>query len=71
MDAHQPLPARVIAAFGGLTKTSKATGCPISTVDGWVRAGKFPGWRIRDIREAAERENVPLPEDFPTAEAAE
>lgn len=68
-DASPNLPQRVIASFGGLTATSKALGdVSISTVDSWARAGRIPRWRLRDIREAAERTAVPLPDDFPSIE---
>ena len=70
MEQSESLPARVVAAFGGLTKTAKALGqAPISTVDSWVRKGQIPPWRVRDIRAAAERENITLPEDFPNPES--
>lgn len=32
----------VIGKFGGLTKTARAIGVPISTVQGWKERGKVP-----------------------------
>jgi len=65
MELPEPLPKRVVAAFGGLTKTAKALGHDhVTTVDGWLRSGRIPYWRFSEIRAAAERENVTLPREL-------
>lgn len=62
---------RVIQAFGGQSKTSRALGgTPVSTVDGWRRSGRIPHWRRAEIIAAAERHGVKLPIEFLTSEAA-
>lgn len=59
------LAKKVVEAFGGLTKTARALGLPISTVDGWCRSERgIPPWRDRQIMDAALRERVTLPEEF-------
>ena len=61
-DDH--LANRVIAAFGGLRKTAKATGWPMSTVQGWRRSRTIPEWRRDGLIAAAEREGIDLPDEF-------
>ena len=52
----------VVDAFGGLTKLGHALGgCAPSTIHFWVKTGKIPAWRKRDIVEAAKRAKVELP----------
>lgn len=52
----------VIAAFGGLAKTARALGHRhMTTVDGWRRSKRVPGWRWPEIVAGAEREGVTLP----------
>ena len=58
------LAERVIEAFGGLTKTHKATGWPISTIQGWKDSGRIPDWRRDGIIEAARNSNISLPPEF-------
>jgi hypothetical protein len=62
----QPNPAEVIVeAFGGLTKMGAALGgCPVTTIHSWVRNGRIPSWRRRDIIEAAKRSGITLPAEF-------
>ena len=36
---------RIIAAFGGLTKTAQALGLPVTTVQGWKERGYIPAPR--------------------------
>lgn len=60
-----PLGKRVIEAFGGLAKMSRATGWPISTIESWKSKDSIPRWRLYDIRNAARANDVTLPEDFP------
>ena len=65
------LPERVVEAFGGLTKAAEKIGAPITTIDSWRSKGNIPHWRLRQIREAAEKAGISLPSDFPeTGEAA-
>jgi hypothetical protein len=61
---------RVVAAFGGLTKMSRATGIPITTIQGWSDRGSIPRWRRASIIAVALRDNVKLPREFIEAEAA-
>lgn len=63
--------ADLVAAFGGLTKASRALGWPISTIDSWRSAKRVPAWRLPAIRQAAIREKVELPAVYrePAAEA--
>lgn len=35
----------LINSFGGLSKASRALGCPISTVNSWREKGRIPSWR--------------------------
>jgi antitoxin MazE len=60
-----PLGQRVIAAFGGLVKMSRATGWPVSTIESWKSKDSIPRWRLQDIRNAAQANRVTLPDDFP------
>lgn len=60
----------VIDAFGGQTKTARACGVPISTVDSWKRKGRIPPWRRPAIIAAARGASVDLPEAFLGTEAA-
>jgi antitoxin MazE len=62
-----PLGKRVIDAFGGPTKLSHVIGWPISTIDSWKDKDSIPRWRLRDIRNAAQANQVALPDDFPNA----
>jgi antitoxin MazE len=59
-----PLGQRVIAAFGGLVKMSRATGWPVSTIESWKSKDSIPRWRLQDIRNAAQTNGVVLPDDF-------
>ncbi|MBB3144896.1 hypothetical protein FHS21_001297 [Phyllobacterium trifolii] len=43
----------VIGKFGGLTKTARALGVPISTVQGWKERGKVPQEHWLPLIEAA------------------
>jgi len=60
-----PIPSisqQVVDAFGGLSATARALGHRhVSTVHGWLKAGRIPGWRYHEIRQAAERDGVELP----------
>lgn len=56
--------ADLIAAFGGLTKASRAIGAPITTIDSWRAAKRIPPWRLPAVREAAQRAEIELPEAF-------
>jgi hypothetical protein len=58
------LAKQVIRAFGGLTGTHRATGWPISTIQGWGESGTIPDWRRDGLIAAAEREGVRLPTEF-------
>ena len=70
MHQSEPLAKRVVAAFGGLSKTAKALGhAHVTTVDYWFQTGRIPPWRLAEIRAAAERERVELPHDFPASAA--
>lgn len=63
-------PADIINAFGSVSKLAKALGHKnVTTVDGWKRNGRIPGWRKAEIIAAANREGVDLPDGF-TTEAA-
>lgn len=71
MDSEQPnIAEQVVNAFGGLTKLSKATGWPVSTIQNWPITGCIPGWRRDGIIAAAKRERVTLPKEFLKQEAA-
>lgn len=66
MATQTPLPDRVIAAFGGLSKMARALGHKhVTTVHAWQKAGRIPDWRWHEIRAAATRANVNLPKDCP------
>jgi antitoxin MazE len=65
MATAAPLGKRVIDAFGGPVKMSRATGWPISTIDSWKGKDSIPRWRLHDIRNAAQANHVTLPDDFP------
>lgn len=54
----------VVAAFGGLTKTARACGAPITTVDSWRKSGRIPPWRRSVVLAAAREANVSLPHEF-------
>lgn len=45
--------ARVIAVFGGLTRTAEALGKSISTVQGWKERKRIPPEHWREIMDAA------------------
>jgi hypothetical protein len=54
-----------LQAFGGLAATARALGHRhASTVHGWLRSGRIPAWRWRELQEAAERRHVALPPSF-------
>lgn len=53
--------ADLVAAFGGLTKASRAIGAPITTIDSWRTARRIPPWRLPAVREAARRAGIALP----------
>lgn len=67
---QENIATRVVDAFGGLTKASRATGIPISTIDSWRDSGKIPSWRRPALIAAAEREGLDLPNEFLNSEAA-
>lgn len=72
MDTDIPIGARVVAAFGGITKTARALGLSTSTVQGWKESGRIMYWRHAAIVDAAARHGVTLPAGFPPqASAAE
>jgi hypothetical protein len=67
---HGDLSAKVIEAFGGLTKLSRAlqsvgVRAPVSTVQHWSKTA-IPAWRRRSIIDAAKQANIQLPEQFLT-----
>lgn len=66
------IPAQpIIKAFKTVSKLAEALGHKnVSTVHHWKQSGKIPHWRIHEIREAAKRENVTLPDDFDMREAS-
>lgn len=51
-----------IKAFGSLSKTARAVGWPVTTVDSWKRNG-IPPWRWDALREAARKSGVRLPKN--------
>jgi hypothetical protein len=64
-------PQNIFEAFGSVSKLAKALGHKnVTTVDGWKRSGKIPGWRKNEIIAAANREGVDLPAGFNSSEAA-
>lgn len=67
---QENLAERVIAAFGGLTDVHKATGWPISTIQGWKESGRIPGWRRDPIIAAAKAGNIELPAEFTAEQTA-
>ena len=65
-DAEPTLVDRVIEAFGGLTATARALGhTNVTTVHSWKTSWRLPHWRQHEIRSAATRLSVTLPNDFP------
>ena len=55
----------IIEAFGGLTKTANALGHRnVTTVQYWQERDAVPGWRVHEIKEAAARVGVTLPDEF-------
>lgn len=46
----------VIEQLGGLTKTAKACGRPVSTVQGWKERGTIPQVHWASLKDAIERE---------------
>jgi len=62
---------RVTAAFGGVSAFARALGhSSASTVGSWNSKKSIPSWRFSEIREAATRIGVTLPDDFPPAAEA-
>lgn len=61
----------IVDAFGGLTKTAMALGHKnVTTVQYWLEKDAIPDWRLHQIREAATREGVPLPDPEELREAS-
>ena len=53
----------IISLFGGINPMARALGHKhASTVQGWSDTGRIPPWRIHEIKEAAERLEIELPE---------
>lgn len=50
----------VITKLGGLTKTARACGKPVSTVQGWNERGTIPQRHWSALKDAAEVEGVSL-----------
>jgi hypothetical protein len=63
-SSFKPNPVdQLLAAFGGLTKTARALGHRhVTTVQSWRKRGRVPAWRLPEIRVAADRAGVRLPE---------
>lgn len=54
---------KVIHCFGGIRAMAKVLGhVNPSTVQTWKTVNRIPPWREYEIREAAKRENIVLPE---------
>ncbi|WP_434603749.1 carph-isopro domain-containing protein [Acetobacter oryzoeni] len=62
---HEDNPVReIVSLFGGLTKMASMMGHKNhSTIYGWVRAGKIPSWRDAELKEAAEKNGIHIPDD--------
>lgn len=54
-DIQNSPASRVIAVFGGLTRTAEALGKSISTVQGWKERGRIPPEHWREIMDAAKK----------------
>ena len=64
-SSETPPVSRLIAAFGGLSATSRALGHRHpTTVQGWEKSGRIPQWRRSEIENAAEKCAVELPDDL-------
>ncbi|MEJ5019283.1 hypothetical protein WH297_05960 [Ochrobactrum vermis] len=50
----------VITKLGGLTKTARACGKPVSTVQGWKERGTIPQTHWSSLKQAAEVDGVSL-----------
>jgi len=64
MKKQDNIAARVVWAFGGLTRFAEKTGWPVATIQYWPRCGKIPSWRRNAIIEAAKRHKVKLPAEY-------
>lgn len=52
--------AEIIEAFGGLTRMSKLTNTPYSTVKSWRDSGNIPEYRWDGIERAARNNQIDL-----------
>ena len=55
--------AEIIARLGGLTKASKYTGVPISTLYLWREKGSYPAWRHPVMKKAARKAGIEIPKE--------
>lgn len=62
MTTARPSATAIVDAFGGVGPLADALGAPYSTVHTWKRLGVVPLWRMTDIRAAARRRRIKLPE---------
>ena len=67
MKENQAL--KIIDAFGGLTKTSRALYSvghvvSVSTVQGWKQSGRIPDWRQDALKRAAKKKKIELNPDI-------
>lgn len=44
----------LIDELGGTTKTARALGVPVTTVDSWRARGAVPSWRVDALRRAVD-----------------
>ena len=60
MPNHQNTARPIVERFGGATQLAKATGIPVTTISGWIRAGHVPHKHIDTLLEVFETAGVPL-----------
>lgn len=54
----------IIKSFGGLTKMSRMSNIPVSTIQSWEKANKIPSWRVDAVIAIAKLNSITLPEEF-------